>query len=224
MVCLSQIVASHSRKKGWLSASSARSVNAAVPTAEVSGSNSWAEDVMDFVAREHENVREHLGHMVAIADAGPGEIPLTLRNRLDAVFRFLHTDLLTLMAFEEQTLYPALDRIPDVPSTPGAMTADHDTIRRAIGVLDDRAGAGGWERWSGELHRPLLVDIQARIRRHLGIEEFLYGPLLSRLDPAEYIRLHQRLAAIRSARGRRSAVPDTSEASAKGATDDLSSG
>ncbi len=67
---------------------------------------------MDFVAREHENVREHLDHMAAIAEAGPGDITVTLRNRLDAVFKFLHTDLLTLMAFEEETRYPALDRIP----------------------------------------------------------------------------------------------------------------
>ena len=161
---------------------------------------------MDFVAREHENVREHLGHMVAIAEADPGDITVTLRNRLDAVFRFLHTELLTLMTFEEATLYPALDRIPDIPPTPRAMAEDHDTIRRAVRVLDDRAGADGWERWSGDLHRPLLVDIQARIRTHLDTEEFLYGPLLSRLDPAEYTRLHQELAAIRSARGHQGGV------------------
>ena len=133
---------------------------------------------MDFVAREHENVREHLGHMVAIA-ADPSDIPVKLRNRLDAVFGFLHADLLTLMTFEEETLYPALDRIPGVPHTPGAMAADHDRIKRAIDLLDDSAGAHGWERWSGALHRPLVVDVHARIRAHLDTEEFLYGPLLS---------------------------------------------
>jgi hypothetical protein len=202
MVSLSQIVASHSRKKGWSSASSTRSAKAAVPTAEVSGSNSWAEDVMDFVAREHENVREHLGHMVAIGDAEPGDITVTLRHVLDAVFRFLHADLLTLMAFEEETLYPALDRIPGVPHTPGAMAADHDTIRHTIDVLDDSAGARGWERWSGALHRPLVFDVHAHVRTHLDTEEFLYGPLLSRLDPHEYARLYQHLPTIRAARRR----------------------
>jgi iron-sulfur cluster repair protein YtfE (RIC family) len=115
---------------------------------------------MDFVAREHENVREHLGHMAAIA-AVPSDIPVKLRNRLDAVFRFLHVDLLTLMTFEEETLYPALDRIPGVPHTPGAMAADHDAIKHTIDVLDDAAGARGWECWSGALHRPLVFAVHA---------------------------------------------------------------
>jgi Hemerythrin HHE cation binding domain len=174
---------------------------------------------MDFVAREHENVREHLGHMAAIAEAGPGDITMTLRNSLDAVFRFLHADLLTLMAFEEETLYPALDRIPGVPHTPGAMAADHDTIRRAIDVLDDLAGAGGWERWSASLHRPLVVRVQARIRTHLNTEEFLYGPLLSRLDPHEYARLYQLLPKIRPARRRAGGLQSAAEAPAPAAGD-----
>jgi hypothetical protein len=164
-----------------------------MPTAEVSGSDSWAEAVMDFVARQHANVREHLDHMVAIADTPPAQVPVAVRNRLDAVFGFLHTDLLPLMAFEEETLYPALDRIPDVPHTPGAMALEHEPIRRAIGELDDRAGAHGWQGWNDELHRPLLV-LHAVIRAHVTNEERVYGPLLGRLDPREYITLHAQLA------------------------------
>jgi len=154
---------------------------------------------MDFVAREHEKVREHLGHMVAIGEADPGDVTVTLRHRLDAVFRFLHADLVTLMAFEEETLYPALDRIPGVPHTPGAMAADHDRIKCTIDVLDDSAGAHGWERWSGALHRPLVFDVHAHVRRHLDTEEYLYGSLLSRRDPPEYATLYQHLPTIRSA-------------------------
>lgn len=158
---------------------------------------------MDFVARQHANVHEHLDHMVAIAGAPPAEVPLGVRNHLDAVFSFLHTDLLPLMAFEEETLYPALDRIPDVPHTPGAMALEHEPIRRAIGELDDRAGADGWQHWNGELHRPLLV-LHAVIRAHATNEERVYGPLLSRLDPSEYATLHAHLAAysLRQGRGR----------------------
>jgi Hemerythrin HHE cation binding domain len=164
-----------------------------VPTAEVSGSNSWAEDVMDFVAREHAVVREHLDHMVAIAQAAPTAAPPTARDRLDAVFRFLHTDLLPLMALEEETVYPALGQIPDVPHTPWAMALDHAAVRRVIGELDDRAGAGGWERWEGELHRPLL-ELETLIRLHVEKEECLYGPLLSRLGPLDLATLRERLA------------------------------
>ncbi len=156
---------------------------------------------MDFVAREHANVREHLDHMVVIAEAPPAEMSLTLRDRLDAVFSFLHTDLPSLMTLEEDTLYPALERIPDVPHTPGAMAAEHEAIRRAIAELDGRAGVKRWERWDGELHRPLLV-LQAVIRMHANNEEQLYGPLLSRLDPGEYATLHARLAAHSLGHGR----------------------
>lgn len=202
MLSPARIVISHRHRTGWSFASSPGSAEAAVPTPEVSGSNSWAEDVMDFVAREHEKVREHLGHMAAITEAGHGEVTVTLRNSLDAVFRFLHGDLLTLMAFEEETLYPALDRIPGVPHTPGAMPADHERIKRAIDMLDDSAGTDGWARWSGGLHRPLVVEIHARVRSHLDAEEFLYGPLLSRLDPKEYARLYQHLPTINSERRR----------------------
>lgn len=178
---------------------------------------------MDFVAREHENVREHLGHMAAIAEADPGDITVMLRSSLDAVFRFLHADLVTLMAFEEETLYPALDRIPGVPHTPGAMAADHDRIKRTIDVLDDSAGAHGWERWSGALHRPLVGDVRARVRSHLDTEEYLYGPLLSRLDPHEYFRLYQHLPTIRSARRRVDGLQRAGDASTPAAGDDLSS-
>ena len=97
------------------------------------------------------------------------------------------------MTFEEETLYPALDRIPGVPHTPGAMAADHDRIKRAIDLLETRrcstVGSAGAER----LHRPLVVDVHARIRARLDTEEFLYGPLLSRLDPHEYARLYRHL-------------------------------
>jgi hypothetical protein len=177
---------------------------------------------MDFVAREHENVREHLGHMAAIA-AVPSDIPVKLRNRLDAVFRFLHVDLLTLMTFEEETLYPALDRIPGVPHTPGAMAADHDRIKRTIDLLDDSAGAHGWERWNAALHRPLVVDAHAQIRAHLDTEEFLYGPLLSRLDPHEYARLYQRLPTINSPHRRVGGRRRAGDASTVAAGEDLSS-
>jgi Hemerythrin HHE cation binding domain len=172
-----------------------------VPTAEVSGTNSWAEDVMDFVAREHAIVREHLDHMVVIAEAAPSEVPLALRERLDAVFRFLHTDLLPLMALEEATLYPALGQIPDVPHTPGAMALDHEAVRRVIDDLDDRAGAGGWERWDGELRRPLR-ELETLIRRHVEKEECLYGPLLSRLGPPDLATLRNRLTAHSIPHGR----------------------
>jgi hypothetical protein len=170
-----------------------------VPTAEASGSNSWAEDVMDFVAREHANVREHLGHMMAMAAPVPGEGPMERRIRLDAVFGFLHADLPTLMAFEEETLYPALDRIPDVPRTPHAMAEEHAAIRDAIRELDDLAGAAGWERGDRRLGRS-LVGLQAVVRLHVDTEERLYGPLLSRLDPDDHARMRAHIAAIRTAR------------------------
>jgi iron-sulfur cluster repair protein YtfE (RIC family) len=164
-----------------------------VPTANVSGSNSWAEDVMDFVAREHATVREHLDHMVAIAEATPTGVPVAVRERLDAVFSFLHTDLLALMALEETTLYPALGQIPDVPHTPEAMALDHASVRRIIGELDDRAGADGWERWESDLHQ-LLRELETLIRLHVDKEEYLYGPLLSRLGSPDLATLRERLA------------------------------
>jgi Hemerythrin HHE cation binding domain len=178
-------------------ASEARS--AVVPTAEASGSNSWAEDVMDFVAREHANVREHLGHMLAIAAPAPGDGPHDRRRRLDAVFGFLHADLPTLMTFEEEILYPALDRIPDVPRSRHAMAEEHAAIRDAISELDDVAGAVGWERGDRRLGRS-LVGLQAVVRLHVDTEERLYGPLLSRLDPDDHARLHAQIAVFRAAR------------------------
>jgi Hemerythrin HHE cation binding domain len=88
-----------------------------MPTADVSGSNSWAEDVMDFVAREHAMVREHLAQMLAIAAVTPTEIVIDQRERLSSVFQFVHTELLPLMSLEEASVYPALGQIPGVPSS-----------------------------------------------------------------------------------------------------------
>lgn len=166
-------------------------------TADVSGSNSWAEDVLDFVAREHAMVREHLAQMLAIAAVTPTEIAIDQRERLSSVFQFVHTELLPLMSLEEASVYPVLRQIPGVPSTPEAMTRDHEAVRQVIAELDDLAGQDGWGRWGAPLNRPLL-DLVRLVRLHLAREEGLYGPLLSQLDPRSLATLRERLVAHRS--------------------------
>lgn len=157
-------------------------------------SEPWAENVTDFIAREHEIVRENLDHMRAILEATPDEVPLTLRSRLDVVFSFLHADLLSLMTLEEQTLYPAVERISDEVHATKALALDHEAIRRVIAELDDLAGASGWKRWGAGLQQRLF-GLEVEIRHHMDREERDYGPLLSRLDPDDHAILYARLAA-----------------------------
>lgn len=151
-----------------------------------------AETVEDLIASEHAIVRQHLGHMRVIAEAAPTEIPLTLRNRLDAVFSFLHNDVLPHMRLEEESVYEAVDRIPDGPHSMAAMVIDHEVIRRLIGELDHLAGPRGWKRWRAEL-QPRLLVLEAVMRFHVEKEERLYGPFLDQIEPTAAASVRARL-------------------------------
>jgi Hemerythrin HHE cation binding domain len=150
------------------------------------------ETVEDLIAGEHAIVREHLGHMRVIAEAAHTEIPLTLRDRLDAVFSFLHTDALPHMQLEEETVYAAVDRILDGPHSMLAMLIDHEVIRRLIGELDHLVGPHGWKRWHAEL-QPRRLVLEAVIRFHVEKEERLYGPFLNRIEPTAAASVRARL-------------------------------
>jgi hypothetical protein len=88
-----------------------------------------------------DNVRPHAGH----CRSRPHRNPLTVRNRLDAVFSFLHTDVLPHMQLEEETVYAAVDRILDGAHSMPAILIDHEVIRRLIGELDHLVGPHGWK-------------------------------------------------------------------------------
>jgi iron-sulfur cluster repair protein YtfE (RIC family) len=87
----------------------------------------------ELIASEHAIVRGHLDHMRSIADNAQQEVPLRLRNQLDAVLSFLHNDLIAHMQGEEEVLYPALEHVAAAWSCE-AMRFDHDAI---IGMIDE---------------------------------------------------------------------------------------
>ncbi|MBJ7595480.1 MAG: hemerythrin domain-containing protein [Candidatus Dormibacteraeota bacterium] len=136
--------------------------------------------VQGLLAREHAEVRHHLDHLRAIADAAPSEEPLMLRNKLDAVLSFLHNGLLPHMDVEEQTLYAAVDRLAEGPHSGPAMVLDHEAIRALVADVDRATGGLQSKEEGAELQRLLFV-LEAVARLHVDKEERLYRPALKRL-------------------------------------------
>lgn len=150
--------------------------------------------VEGLIAREHAIVREHLDHMRAIADSVHHEIPLTLRDRLDAVLSFVHNDLVAYIKTEEEVLYPVFDRMADADWSSPAMRFDHEMITSMIGELDDAIADTRRTWWRDDVQRLLFV-LEAVIRLHLAKEERLAAPLLTELDYRACAPLRRLLAA-----------------------------
>ncbi len=129
-------------------------------------------------------MRHHLDHLRAIADRMPSEEPLMLRNRLDAVLSFLHHGLLPHMELEEQTIYAAVDRLPNGPHCGPAMALDHAAIRALVADVDRVAGGVRDKERTARLQRLLFV-LEAVTRLHVDKEEQLYTPALKHLPAGD---------------------------------------
>jgi hemerythrin-like domain-containing protein len=138
--------------------------------------------VQGLLAREHAQVRHHLDHLRAIAEAMPTEEPLMLRNRLDAVSSFLHNGLLPHMEMEERTLYGAIDALADGPHCRPAMVLDHVAIRALVADVDRVVGRLRDKQETSKLQRLLFV-LEAVTRLHVDKEEELYAPAAKHLPP-----------------------------------------
>jgi iron-sulfur cluster repair protein YtfE (RIC family) len=150
------------------------------------------EDTLEeLISREHALIRRHLTHMRQVADEAQHEAPLTLRNRLDAVLRFLHNDLAAYMRIEEDVLYPALDRSATAHWSSQAMLLDHEAILRLLEEIDHAVTDP--KHTKEDLQRLLFVT-EAVVRLHVDKEERLFMPLLDRLESDVSAVFRRRLA------------------------------
>jgi iron-sulfur cluster repair protein YtfE (RIC family) len=147
--------------------------------------------VEELISREHALIRRHLTHMRRVADDAQHEVPLTLRNRLDAVLSFLHNDLAAHMRIEEDVLYPALDRSATAHWSSQAMRFDHEAILRLLDQIDHAVTDP--KHTKEDLQRLLFVT-EAVIRLHVDKEERLVMPLLNRLESDVSAVFRRRLA------------------------------
>ena len=152
-------------------------------------------DVRRGLHEEHRELLAHLDHLRALADEAPELDEQTLTSRLEKVVGFLTHTLLPHAAIEEESLYPAVDRL--LRATGGGtrtMSIDHQEIGQRV------------ERLTAMVRQPLtpatrsaiaaaLGVLDAVVRLHLRKEEEVYLPLLSRLSNAETADLADALAA-----------------------------
>jgi quercetin dioxygenase-like cupin family protein/hemerythrin-like domain-containing protein len=156
-----------------------------------------AADVRPSLHEEHQELLAHLDHLRALAHEAPELDEQTLTSRLENVVGFLTDVLLPHAAIEENSLYPAVDRL--LRATGGAtrtMSIDHQEIGQRV------------ERLTAMPRQPLtpatrsaiaaaLGALEAVVRLHFRKEEEAYLPLLSRLSNAETADLAGALAAAR---------------------------
>ena len=146
-----------------------------------------------LIAGEHTVMREHLDHMRSVADDAHLEIPLTLRNRLDAVLSFLHNDLVAHIQTEEEIIYPAFEGVTNADWASQAMLIDHEAITAMLGQLDSAIVDIRRAHWRDNIQR-LVYVLEAVIRLHLDKEDRMSTPLMGQLDSRTVELLRQRLA------------------------------
>lgn len=153
-----------------------------------------APDVASLILEEHGGLFPHLedlGQLAADSSTLPEE---QLRERLAGVLGFLRDGLLPHAAEEEQSVYPAAEKV--LRATGGAtrtMTIDH----RFIGELVEKVATvsqGSLSDVEREHVRRLLYSLQTLLEVHFTKENEAYVPLLNRLSAAERRELYARLA------------------------------
>lgn len=155
-----------------------------------------APDQAEPIRTEHTELRAHLDHLRALADAVETSGDHVLRDRLRQVVRFLRDSILPHAATEEETIYPAVDRLlRALGGATATMVLEHELIGARVEELDRLAATGGYDAATGaELHRSLTA-LEAVLRCHFEKEELVYVPLLAYRIPAESAALAAQLAA-----------------------------
>lgn len=139
------------------------------------------------IRREHRELIPHLRHVEA-ASARVTEWGLDeARRNLPGIVEFLRDHLLPHAGAEEETLYPAVDRIQGIPTT-ATMTIDHEEIGERIGRLAAQVeeALADWDDRERvlSLSRQLAV-ISALVDVHFRKEEEVFLPILDRGLSAE---------------------------------------
>ena len=155
-----------------------------------------APDPAELIRTEHTELRAHLDHLRALADAVETTDEHVLRDRLGQVVRFLRDGILPHAATEEETVYPAVDRLlRALGGATATMVLEHELIGARVEELDRLAATGGYAAATrAELHRSLIA-LEAVLRGHFEKEERVYVPLLAYLIPAESAALAAQLEA-----------------------------
>lgn len=141
---------------------------------------------------EHHKLMPHVDELRSIADVAPELDVDALRARVRDEYRFLVHDFLPHMDAEQETLYPAMERLGTEPGRP--LMHAHDEIRGlidAIGALSEQGGVAG-AGWLLETRRA-LYQLFAFLKVHLAEEELFAPALEEQLSEREGTELAARL-------------------------------
>ena len=91
--------------------------------------------------REHVEIKEHLGHLDAMAGALPTAKPEEQRRTMSMVAKFLHEHIRNHAEWEEAYLYPAVDKRTLAGANPftASMRYEHRIVGRSIDALTKMA-------------------------------------------------------------------------------------
>jgi quercetin dioxygenase-like cupin family protein/iron-sulfur cluster repair protein YtfE (RIC family) len=153
-------------------------------------------DPAALIRAEHGELRPHLDHLRRLADEVESGDEQPLRERLAHALRFLRDGVLAHAELQEQTVYPAAERL--LRALGGAtrtMVLEHELIAEHVDALARLAAESRYDAPTrGALRRTLTV-LHAVLDGHFAKEEQVYLPLVAHLQPAEATVLADALAA-----------------------------
>lgn len=153
-------------------------------------------DPAAMIRAEHAELRPHLDHLRTLADEVVNGEEQPLRDRLTQVLAFLREHVLAHAGVEEQTVYPAAERL--LRALGGAtrtMALEHELIAARVDTIGRLAAEPRYDRGTRDELRQSLTALQAVLDGHFEKEEQVYVPLLAHLDPAEATALAETLEA-----------------------------
>lgn len=142
-------------------------------------------DPAGLIRREHAELRVHLDHLRSLAEAVDETEESDLRERLTRVVHFLREGVLAHAGHEEETVYPAAERLlRALGGATATMVLEHGSIAVRVDELE-RLAAGRYDASTRAGLRRSLVALEAVLRGHFDKEERVYLPLLAHLAAGE---------------------------------------
>lgn len=159
----------------WLGAAMACSTG---PSRTDHRQQSAAERPTESFRLHHAEIREHLGHIDAMAESLPGQSPTARAETMRRVVGFLQEHIAPHAADEERILYPVVERLAGQGSRLTAVPIhEHRIVERWIGALEHEAAKPAPDAVAfatGALH------LTGLLHAHFEIEEEVLLPVLDR--------------------------------------------